>query len=113
MMRRIAERFAQRRTAIGAARPGGVNLLSAGGTFRRPQTHPAAGAEGVSLLQGKTAVRTFDIGSGRGCDRRVSRLGSVLMFPVIHRCVHKHTTAHENLLTRFVRNAGRLSSPPA
>ena len=89
-------RLAEGRPAIRAGFPGGVNLLTTGGTIRRPHVHAATGTEGISLLQGKSAMRALSLGHGN--DRHASRLRGGLMPFMIHRRVHQHATAHGYLL---------------
>lgn len=86
MVRLILLRLAEGRPAICAGFPGRVYLLTTGGTIRRSQAHAATGTEGISLLQGKSAMRAPS--HGRGYDSRSSRLRSGLMPIMIHRRVH-------------------------
>jgi len=96
MVRLIFLRLAEGRPTIRAGFPSGVNLLTIGGTIRRPQAHAATRTESISLLQRKSAMRALSL--ERGNDRHASRLRGGLMPFMIHRRVHQHATAHGSLL---------------
>src|SRR3990172_1792021 len=56
MMRWLFFRFAERGAAVGARAPIRINLLAAGGTLCRFETHAATWAKRETLSKGKTAM---------------------------------------------------------